>query len=384
MKKILYKGMIVACASLAVLQLSAQSKYKTGGAAKTGGTQKATPATPADQTKTGSTSRYRNANAAPANTAPATDANSTSLSGTLPTGTDQTVIPADQGVIGPPQTNSNIKVRYDTSVVGGFDAMPEISLRNSYAVDRTQVRDRKPLEYEEIRDDDALFSHFIWREIDGREKMNQSFMYGGKDDNGDQRFFSLLLTAIKNDSVIAFSSDNDRFTTPMSLGQIMAMASGDYDTVDVPDPISGAVERIITKKPSFSFDSVYTFRVKEQVIFDKEASRLFTRIIGIAPIAKQIVAGKSMPRLLFWVYYPDLRKALAKYEVYNPKNYALRMTWEELFESRYFSSYIIKSTLNNPGDKTLSALIKDPLLRLLEGENIKQKIFNYEQDLWSY
>ena len=168
MKKILYKGMIVACASLAVLQLSAQSKYKTGGAAKTGGTQKATPATPADQTKTGSTSRYRNANAAPANTAPATDANSTSLSGTLPTGTDQTVIPADQGVIGPPQTNSNIKVRYDTSVVGGFDAMPEISLRNSYAVDRTQVRDRKPLEYEEIRDDDALFSHFIWREIDGR------------------------------------------------------------------------------------------------------------------------------------------------------------------------------------------------------------------------
>ena len=209
-------------------------------------------------------------------------------------------------------------------------------------------------------------------------------MYGGKDDNGDQRFFSLLLTAIKNDSVIAFSSDNDRFTTPMSLGQIMAMASGDYDTVDVPDPISGAVERIITKKPSFSFDSVYTFRVKEQVIFDKEASRLFTRIIGIAPIAKQIVAGKSMPRLLFWVYYPDLRKALAKYEVYNPKNYALRMTWEELFESRYFSSYIIKSTLNNPGDKTLSALIKDPLLRLLEGENIKQKIFNYEQDLWSY
>ncbi|MEY3508163.1 MAG: Gliding motility associated protein GldN, partial [Bacteroidota bacterium] len=25
-----------------------------------------------------------------------------------------------------------------------------------------------------------------------------------------------------------------------------------------------------------------------------------------------------------------------------------------------------------------------PLFRLLEGENIKERIFNYEQDLWSY
>jgi hypothetical protein len=32
----------------------------------------------------------------------------------------------------------------------------------------------------------------------------------------------------------------------------------------------------------------------------------------------------------------------------------------------------------------LAQLIKDPLFQLLEGENIKEKIFNYEQDLWSY
>ena len=154
--------------------------------------------------------------------------------------------------------------------------------------------------------------------------------------------------------------------------------------MDVPDPVTGAVERVITKKPKFSPDSVYTFRLKEQLIFDKEASRLFTRIIGIAPIAKQVVAGKSQPRVLFWVYYPDLRKTLSKVDVYNPKNFSSRMTWEELFESRFFSSYIIKSSANNPSDKYLNAMIKDPLFRLLEGENIKQRIFNYEQDLWQY
>jgi gliding motility associated protien GldN len=249
---------------------------------------------------------------------------------------------------------------------------------------RTQIRDRKPLEYEDLREDDAVFSHFIWREIDAREKINQSFMYPGKDDNGDQRFFSLLLSAIKNDSVTAFSADNDRFTTPLTTSQVLSMVSGALDTVDVVDPATGAVEKVITKKPKFSPDSVYTFRIKEQIIFDKESSRMFTRILGIAPIAKQVVAGKSLPRVLFWVYYPDIRASLTKFDVYNPKNIAARMTWEELFESRFFSSYIIKSTINNPGDKSLSAFIKDPLFRLLEGENIKAKIMNYEQDLWAY
>ena len=283
-----------------------------------------------------------------------------------------------------PTTTSAGSIRFDTITPGGFDAKPEIALRNNYAVDRSQVKDRKPLEYENLRDDDNVWSEFIWREIDAREKINQSFMYPGKDDNGDQRFFSVLLNAIKNDSVTAFSSDNDRFTIPLATDQVLNQTAGAYDTVDVPDPVTGAVERVITKKPKFSPDSVYTFRIKEQVIFDKEASRLFTRIIGIAPIAKQVVAGKSQPRLLFWVYYPDLRKTLAKVDVYNPKNFSSRMTWEELFESRFFSSYIIKSSANNPNDRYLNAMIKDPLFRLLEGDNIKTRIFNWEQDLWQY
>jgi gliding motility associated protien GldN len=279
----------------------------------------------------------------------------------------------------------NATVKYDTTNPGGFDSKPEISLRNNSAVDRSQVKDRKPLEYEHLRDDDNLWSEFLWREIDAREKFNQAFMYPGKDDNGgDQRFFAIMLNSIKNDSVTAFSADNDRFTTPLTTDQVFNQTAGAYDTVDSPDPITGVTERIITKKPKFSPDSVYTFRIKEQVIFDKEASRLFTRIIGIAPVAKQVIGGKSTPRILFWIYYPDLRKTLAKTDVYNPKNNSSRMTWEELFESRFFTSYIIKSSANNPGDKYLNGMIKDPLFRLLEGENIKTRIFNYEQDLWQY
>jgi hypothetical protein len=94
---------------------------------------------------------------------------------------------------------------------------------------------------------------------------------------------------------------------------------------------------------------------------------------------------------MFWVYYPDdpgsgqsLRRVLSKYDAYNGKNYGGRMTWEELFENRIFSSYITKTSLDNPFDRSFKEYIKDPLYRLLEGENVKEKIFNYEQDLWSY
>ena len=88
---------------------------------------------------------------------------------------------------------------------------------------------------------------------------------------------------------------------------------------------------------------------------------------------------------MFWIYYPDIRATLTRYEVYNPKNMGQsRMTWEELFESRMFSSYLVKSTMDNPGNKMIRAYIKDPILALLEGDNIKDKMFNFEQDLWSY
>lgn len=353
MKKMIVSGLCLLSVVISI-QGNAQSRY---GAAKPGATRVATKP---DTTKPG--------NKPPAGVTPV---------GTTPGATTPGATA--------PAASSAATLRFDTTAQGGFDAKPEVALRNNYATDRSQIKDRKPLEYENLREDDNLWSEFIWREIDAREKINQPFMYPGRDDNGDQHFFSILLNAIKNDSVTAFAADNDRFTIPLTTSQVMALTAGSYDTVEVTDPVSGTSEKIITKKPRFSIDSVYTFRIKEELIFDKEASRLFTRIIGIAPIAKQLTSGgKSFPRVLFWLYYPDLRKSFAKVDVYNPKNFSSRMTWEELFESRYFSSYIIKSSANNPGDKSLAAMIKDPLFRLLEGENIHTRIFNWEQDLWQY
>ncbi|SJZ34273.1 type IX secretion system protein PorN/GldN [Sediminibacterium ginsengisoli] len=320
----------------------------------------------------------RNKTTNPATTAPPTITNK--VTGLPPAGTGN----ANAANAQPTKT-------IDTTMVGGFMGEPlPRSLRSGTAVERTITREKKPLPYEHLREDDWHYSEMIWSEIDAREKMNQAFMYPGKDDNGvDQRFFSILLSAIKNDSVVAFSAEggDDQFRTPLAYADISKMLKGSLDTQLVPNPNNPNIfdtAVIYDTKFAPNPDSIYTFRLKQQWIFDKEASRMFCRTIGIAPVAKIVLNGKSVSKTLFWVYYPDIRQTLTKFLVYNPKSFASRMTWEDLFENRYYSSYIIKTSNNNPNDKFLSGMIKDPLFRLLEGDNIKERLFNYEQDLWQY
>lgn len=284
-----------------------------------------------------------------------------------------------------------IPIRVDSSAGGGLDTSRVKSLRweDSFAPD-TSADARKiiPLDYEFLRKDDALYAEKIWRELDLREKMNQSFRYEGQEGDGDQQFMTILLKAVLSGKVMVF--DDDRFTKPLSIADVQQrLGGGGADTsnvTDVNDP-SKIVERVVTPRV-FNVKDIQKIRLKEQWIFDRESSRMFTRIIGLSPVKTVYFEGTKRERgvePLFWVYYPDLRPLLASYQVYNPKNQgASRMTWEELFESRMFSSYILKSELDNPGNKTIARMVKDPILQLLEGENVKNRIFDYEQNLWSY
>jgi len=270
---------------------------------------------------------------------------------------------------------------------------PRPSLRNDNAIQRNLLKDRTPLDYEHIREDDATYIQRVWREIDVHEKLNIPFVYKAEGDDGNQRFIMILLNAIKKGDVTAFSAvgGDDRFTTPLPFGQIAELLVGKPKTQQIPDWASDPdgskgimKDTIITAE--FNPDLVERYWIKEDVVFDKESSRMYTRILGIAPLQTILNDDGSFRAVtpIFWVYYPDLRPMLAKFDVYNGRNFGAKMSWEELFESRMFASRIIKSTINNPNDAYINSYVKDPILALLEGENIKDKIFNYEQDLWSY
>jgi len=327
---------------------------------------------------------------------------STNRSNTNPSQTVKDTVPQNQNVqqntnpsnISGYNPYGNVPIKMAPQM-GGFNDTSKVSLRNDGATERRMFKERIPLPYEYLRADDALYTQRVWREIDIREKINLPFRYQASDDNGDQRFISILVRSVREElkkgNAIAFSPDDDRFTTFLDSASFEKALGGSAQCDTLPvynifDPTK--IDSFVVSCPKINPDDIVKFRIKEEWVMDREASRMFVRILGIAPCKTQYAADQKTERgvsPLFWIYYPDIRGALAGFEVYNPKNMGMsRMTWEELFEARMFSSYIIKSTLDNPLNKFLRNVINDPILRLVEGESIKDRIFNYEQNLWSY
>lgn len=262
------------------------------------------------------------------------------------------------------------------------------------AVERVLDKDRQPLEYEHIREDDVLYMERVWRDIDTREKMNLAFRYKGKDNNGSLELFTILMQAIRDTLITPYDpAVDDSFSEPLTTDKLISsLYGGDYlkpgRTEDLAKDPTGNVYKDTFFLKKLNFDSlIVKYRIKEEWIFDKESSRMYTRILGIAPLrlnrdpnTNEII--NETP--LFWVHYPSIRPMLALYDVYNGKNFSGRISWEELFELRYFASVIVKSTIDNPTDQPIEQYIKDSRLRLLESENIRNKIFNYELGLWNY
>jgi gliding motility associated protien GldN len=261
---------------------------------------------------------------------------------------------------------------------------PRKSLRTDGISEKNFIKDRVPIPYDHIRSDDEFWEKKIWQVIDTREKMNLPFQYNVEDEMGtNQLFINILLNAVKNKEVEAFSAIDDRFTTVLPYADIQTKLSGEEKTVRSIDPVTGE-EKMVTTRDEFDPRTVVQYKIKEIWVFDKEASALKVRILGIAPMVSRMNEDGSFRAAipLFWVYYPDLRPVLAKYDVYNQNNDAATMSWEDLFEMRFFSSFVIKE--NNTYNREIKDYIKDGTMRLLEGQAVKDKIFNKEQDMWQY
>lgn len=244
-------------------------------------------------------------------------------------------------------------------------------------VEHTLTGGKRVLPYEKMREGDILWSTKIWRVIDVREKMNLTFSYPKKP------FFTILVDGVRDGALTAYSVEDDEFSFPIAVEDVESMLFS-VDSIEVIDP--DTYETTIRVEPNETDpDDVKRFRIKEMWYFDAESSTMRVRILGIAPIIDKVDDDGNFVREqpLFWVYYPDCREWLAKYRVANfAGNEASPITWEDLLEMRFFSSYIYKES--NIRDRKISDYMSNGVDALLEGQKIKNSIFNFEQDLWSY
>jgi gliding motility associated protien GldN len=243
---------------------------------------------------------------------------------------------------------------------------------------KTTTKEKDVIPYDYIREADVFWAKRIWRMIDVREKMNLPFKYP------QQPLIEILHTAAKNGELTVYDPsvvDADQFKQVMSVEDVKKLGTR-VDTVMQINPITLEEEQVIQKN-DLTWDKIVKYRVKEDWFFDEETSTIQCRIIGIAPIMEDFDASGNYrgDMTMYWLYYPDLRPILAKYEVFNTKNDAVRMSWEDLFEARLFESYIYKES--NVHDRNIQEYATG-VDALLESDRVKADLFVFEHDLWNY
>ena len=134
------------------------------------------------------------------------------------------------------------------------------------------------------------------------------------------------------------------------------------------------------------------YLIQEVIFFDKHTSRLYSKIIGIAPLyADKIEVEPTNPEeyvtaflqsIMFWVVFDDLRPYLAKQYMIPTSNESKRVTYEEFFQMRLYSSYLVAQS--DMYDRMILDYAIDPEEIAKEQDKIATALLTFEQDLWEY
>lgn len=130
------------------------------------------------------------------------------------------------------------------------------------------------------------------------------------------------------------------------------------------------------------------FLIQEQIFFDKHYSRLYRSITAIAPLyAPKAEAGADTynalyQQICFWIPFAALRPYLAHQYMIASKNNSKRLTYDEFFAQRLYTSYIVGE--DNMYDRVIPEYVKNEESMKAEQKRIETELLEFEQNLWEY
>ncbi|MDR3245261.1 MAG: gliding motility protein GldN [Prevotellaceae bacterium] len=251
--------------------------------------------------------------------------------------------------------------------------------------DRAIVETKAPVTYAEVREEDQIWSQFVWRIIDCREKMNFHLYYPVVKMGYRKSLAQALLEGIIDKKVQAYS--DQEYTNVVPLASILTKLDA-TDKEKKGQTLDGN-DTTLMIKGDIDWSDVREYKIKEKWFFDKRHSRYDVRIIAICPMRvfkKKNAAGEpegeELRTELFWVYFPEARRVLANTICFTGKNQTANISFDDIFFKRYFSSRIIQEA--NVNDIPISDYTRGGLEAILESERIKTKMLQFESDLWNY
>jgi len=253
------------------------------------------------------------------------------------------------------------------------------------------VDNDKPLEYGYVDDRDVLFSKMTWERIILDERVNFPLYYPIDTNNiGSNRrsLYDVLMKNIKSGKIKNIYDDS-YFTTKRTLKDIEASLSK-VDTTELGIEQINAGEQLSAEyinKRDLNTADIVEYRIKGLWYFDKRQAELKYRLLGIAPVAPDVnFIDSENPDLveLFWIFFPDSREVLHEAKAFNDENSSVPFSFDHILNSRRFNGFIYKEE-NVQGDRKINEYVSEnALMQLLESERIKDKIRDFELDMWTY
>ena len=262
------------------------------------------------------------------------------------------------------------------------------------------------------RIDDVIWARYVYRIIDMRYKQNYQLYFPTKSDDADYRnLFKVIADAVvdglpiyeKNMETIKPDFKQD----PLSKDMIPMMFMADDPTADYSDDPTH-FDITASDAMLIHYDSVadelsghfYRFEpivknqlkylIQEVVFFDKHTSRLHQKIMAIAPLQSDLITtrdssnvmGSLRESIMFWIPFDALRPYLAMQYAIPNRNEVKRVTFDEFFQKRLFTSYIVGE--GNMYNRWIPDYAKEESEVKKEQARIASELLTFEQDLWEY
>ena len=235
------------------------------------------------------------------------------------------------------------------------------------------------LEYSRIDDRDILWSKIVYEKIDLNEKLNFPLLFpiiDSKDKNRKSLWRIIKENIINGKITETYDfADDGNFFKENKIYKVEDRIKRFKEILGDEDEDEEALEEAKST-------DIKQYWIKGIWYFDKRQTEMRYRLLVLMPYGKNFGEDDVGDVGYFWIWYPSIRKILHKEKVYNDKNNATSISFDQLLISRRFSSYIYKED-NIYGNRAIKDY-KDPGLRsILESERIKKEILDFEQDMWN-
>ncbi len=276
-----------------------------------------------------------------------------------------------------------------TLMVSGRLAAQVVETGGKHFYERHITKEREAIDFPYLRETDILWETTIWRTIDMREKFNTFFYYPIEREGFDGRrnFAYMIWDAVVADEIPIYA--DDELKVPLDNYMfVQQFTKADTIILEIVDDDENYEYKTVLVPKEFNSEEMLQIRLKEVWYIEKQVTDQSVRMISFC-LTKELFKEHDGDldyigtAEMFWVpmLSPLVRRLLVRNEAIFEENAARQPSWEHIFMTRMFNSYVTRES--NTYNRSILDYLTGPDA-IWESERIESKLLDISQDMWEY